>query len=176
MSYGESLLARYLDAMVDVRYIRNHRPDWLKGLELDFYFPSKNIGVEFQGDHHYVATDYSKNLKAVKYRDWQKRKLCEANGTILIKIDAIDLEFTRLRHKFKKLKKWKRKALMRDLYPVLRAINTDATKYRRTLRASFDSPTTYRRKNPKRRLMIYGTTFKDSKQNSRDANVERFGQ
>lgn len=96
VSYGESLLRQFLEIMVpDLERIYNYRPDWLQGLELDIYFPQARVGVEFNGDQHYVPTEFG-HPGAQKKRDNKKRDLCEKNCVELRVVLAIDLEWTRL--------------------------------------------------------------------------------
>lgn len=43
MSYGQSLMKEYLQLAMEYPFVENHRPDWLLGLELDFYFPDLKL-------------------------------------------------------------------------------------------------------------------------------------
>lgn len=154
MSYGEQILEGFMRVMSGEEYMVNYRPDWMMGLELDFYFPRKRVGIEFQGDHHYQPTEYSQDYHNVRRNDGMKRRLCRDNGITLIRLDAIDLEYKRLRHKIKALRFWKLPKLRREHMPELRRLNKEAVEYRRLLRERFNSPTALRRSNPKRKKII----------------------
>ena len=59
----------------------NRRPEWLEGLELDFYIEELRVGIEVQGQQHYEYTphfhkSYGKYLEQ-KDRDERKAALCE---------------------------------------------------------------------------------------------------
>jgi hypothetical protein len=70
--------------------IRNHRPTWLEGLELDCYLPDLKIGFEYQGKQHYFPIDAWGgiiSLKKVQERDLRKKELCKILDIKLIVID-----------------------------------------------------------------------------------------
>lgn len=73
--------------------IENYRPTWLKGLEIDFFIPALNIGVEFQGEQHRsFVPELQKtieNFNAQIERDKLKKKLCDEHGTKLIKFNSL---------------------------------------------------------------------------------------
>lgn len=66
--------------------------DWLGRQSLDFYVPSKNIGIECQGSQHFIpdflrtrgVKDCEIRLKLNQIRDERKKKLCKENGLKLI--------------------------------------------------------------------------------------------
>lgn len=71
------------------KILRNFRPNYLKGLELDFYLElgEKRIGIEYQGVQHYKPVKYfggKKSFKNQKIKDKKKIKLCNQNKIILI--------------------------------------------------------------------------------------------
>ncbi|RUO17992.1 hypothetical protein CWE06_12275, partial [Aliidiomarina haloalkalitolerans] len=69
------------------KIIRNIRPAWLDGLELDIYLPEINLAIEYQGQQHYRPVKSwggEKALKALKQRDARKKELCLALGIILV--------------------------------------------------------------------------------------------
>lgn len=154
MSYGEQLLEQYLRLLVSDTFQVNYRPEWLAGLELDFYYPDRRVGFEFQGDHHYAPTDYSPNYKRVRRNDVQKKRICKANGVLLLTIDAVDLEYTRLRSKIKIIRAWCRAGLDKKNVEQLRRLNKESTQYRKTLRTNFDAATAMRRANQERKRLI----------------------
>lgn len=68
----------------------NYRPDWLKGLELDFYFPKWRIGIEVDGQQHYrhvpelqkTAEDFTAQVA----RDGCKELLCIRKNVKLVHV------------------------------------------------------------------------------------------
>jgi len=69
--------------------LRHHRPQWLRGLELDIYLPELNMAIEYQGQQHFYPVDAwggPRGLKMVKSRDRLKSRLCQSQGIRLIKI------------------------------------------------------------------------------------------
>lgn len=70
--------------------IRHHRPDWLEGLELDIYLPSKKLAFEYQGLQHFQAVEHwggKAQLEIQKEHDRRKKKICEEKGIHLICIN-----------------------------------------------------------------------------------------
>lgn len=66
--------------------IFHYRPSWLEGLELDIFLPERRIGIEYQGQQHYLPVKYwggEEALQAQKERDKKKVRLCKANGVLL---------------------------------------------------------------------------------------------
>jgi hypothetical protein len=135
MSYGEDILERYLKLMVPHSFNRNFRPEWLLGLELDFYFHKQMVGIEFQGDHHYLPTEYCQDHQQVKTNDRCKVSLCSARGIRILKLDAVDLQYARLRGKFKRIGNgFSSKIMLHDNIDLLRRLNKESNQYRKTLR------------------------------------------
>lgn len=66
----------------DTFTIRNYRPEWMNGLELDLYDSSNKIAVEFNGIKWH--SDYLRKDCITKHK--RKADLCEANGVQLIQI------------------------------------------------------------------------------------------
>jgi predicted nucleic-acid-binding Zn-ribbon protein len=70
--------------------------NWLKNknpLELDFYLPEYNIGIECQGMQHFVSIEYFGGKKKLKYtqnNDILKKQLCEEHGVRLFYINYDD--------------------------------------------------------------------------------------
>ena len=46
--------------------LRHYRPDWLEGLELDIFFPSKKLAFEYQGQQHFHPIGLWGGLKDFK--------------------------------------------------------------------------------------------------------------
>lgn len=75
----------------NIEYLANNRKI-LSGLELDFYLPLLNIGIECQGEQHFImktfgGKDEEKNLKRFaeqQERDNHKKQLCQEKGIELI--------------------------------------------------------------------------------------------
>lgn len=63
-----------------VKYVKNYRPEWMNGKELDFYFPEQNLAVELCGLYW-----HSEEFKPKKYHI-NKLNLCEKEGVKLITI------------------------------------------------------------------------------------------
>lgn len=90
-----SKLEKYLSNELYTRFgqysIRqNYRPDWLEGLELDFYIDEIKIAAEVQGEQHYRFTprfhkEYNDFLEQIK-RDEKKQKICRENNIKLFEI------------------------------------------------------------------------------------------
>lgn len=69
------------------RVIRNTRPSWLKGLELDVFLPCLHLAFEYQGRQHYVSVQHWGGDEALinqKRRDAQKKRLCKKNSVLLL--------------------------------------------------------------------------------------------
>lgn len=87
MSKMEKAVIRILTER-GIAYEHQKKFDFLGQLSLDFYIPVCNIGIECQGEQHYIPVDFAgegeewaeKNFKQIVERDEQKRKLCEENN------------------------------------------------------------------------------------------------
>ena len=67
--------------------IREYSPKWLGRQRIDIYIPSKNIGIEYNGEQHYRPVDWfggNEGFLNQQKRDERKRDLCETNGLPLI--------------------------------------------------------------------------------------------
>jgi hypothetical protein len=76
----------YPDAVV----LRQQRPAWLEGLELDVYLPELNLAFEYQGQQHYHAVKVwggEEALRELRARDAHKVALCAQQGVRLVTID-----------------------------------------------------------------------------------------
>ena len=62
----------------------------IKPLPFDFYIPSKNLLIEYQGEQHYRRTDAywggKEGLKKQRHHDWIKRKFAKDKGIELLVI------------------------------------------------------------------------------------------
>lgn len=157
-SYGQELLKRYLTLMLDETPRENYRPNWLHGMELDLYFDSLNLGVEFQGDQHYIPVFGVSSCSAQKWRDRSKKAICRDLGVRFLCLEAIDLQYGRIVFKLRRVcagipgfrKFINRPAIRRRL----RELNKLAIEYRHTLKNNYGSLTA-RRKGFTRRMAKY---------------------
>ena len=96
-SKGEKRVAKYLDSR-NVEYERQYKFDECRSkdkLPFDFYIPSLNIAIEYDGEYHYIIINIGKNdtyEKAFnrfvegKIRDAIKTIYCKENNIKLIRI------------------------------------------------------------------------------------------
>jgi hypothetical protein len=118
------------------------------GLELDLAFLDLDIAFEFQGDQHVVPVYGIDQYHTQRRNDIKKKQICADRGIVLIPIEAIHLEYTKLRGKI--ISACKRGGLdyrrVIKLHEdtdkkLLRRLNRLSTEYRKTLISSFNSPT-----------------------------------
>lgn len=91
------------DHLVDkgISYVYQMKFDWLGNLELDFYIPIYNVGIECQGLQHFDYVNFKGNElpddeKQLKYRkklDRMKRNLCKKNGIKIYYYADYDYDF-----------------------------------------------------------------------------------
>ncbi len=152
-SYGQSLLRHYLTLMIGGEILENYRPAWLGGMEIDLFFPALAVGVEFQGDQHYVPTKFGLPNDQ-KERDKMKRNICKSVAISLCRIDAVDLEWTRIRGKLDCI----RGRFWKPITPVMKrelaALNAASKAYRCTLKKSFAAVSVYRIGSARRRNAV----------------------
>jgi hypothetical protein len=108
ISHSETLAKQILDQYFgEFKKLDNVRPDWLSGLEIDRFYPTLGIAIEFQGDQHYRTVpgmhkgpaDFQRQLQL----DTQKRDLIEKQGMKLYPIDLLDLDRFRVKNLFKRM-------------------------------------------------------------------------
>ncbi|MEX0621701.1 MAG: hypothetical protein WD187_01800 [Candidatus Woykebacteria bacterium] len=106
VSHSEMLAKRILDQYFgQFRKIDNVRPDWLERLEIDRFYPTLGLAIEFQGDQHYRVVpgmhagpeDFQKQVTL----DSKKIGLVEKQGYKLFSINLYDLDRFRVRNLFK---------------------------------------------------------------------------
>lgn len=77
----------------NLNYIYHYRRKEIFGQQsLDFYFPDINVGIECQGEQHFIANFFKsrgieyaeKHLKYVQSLDKRKKRICRENGIRLI--------------------------------------------------------------------------------------------
>ena len=81
------LFYKIKNAFSDYEVIHHGKPEWLGRQHIDIYFPSLNIGIEYQGLQHHEPVEYFGGKEALQKnleRDARKRKLCEINNCFLI--------------------------------------------------------------------------------------------
>jgi hypothetical protein len=101
---GETALAQLVRGVFPDA-CREYSPQWLGGLRLDVYVPSRQIAFEYQGEQHYAPVEYfggKKGHRASRERDIRKKEACRKAGVLLIewKHDeriSMDQLITRLR-------------------------------------------------------------------------------
>ena len=67
--------------------LRNYRPDWLEGLELDVYLPDMALAFEYQGIQHFVPIEIwggEEKLRVQQKNDKRKYELCSERGIKLL--------------------------------------------------------------------------------------------
>jgi hypothetical protein len=81
----------------NINFIHSHREfDWLKNkypLELDFYLPDYNVGIECQGIQHFESIDYfggEEGFEYIQNNDKIKKQLCEDHSLKLYYINYND--------------------------------------------------------------------------------------
>lgn len=92
-SHGERVIAKYLKAR-KIAFIKEH---WFKDcynrktnhlLFFDFYIPSLNMCIEFQGPHHYTPLLTPEQSE----RDIVKVRYCKARGIKLLAVHYMELQ------------------------------------------------------------------------------------
>lgn len=154
-SYGEQLLERFLLRIVRGTPERNVRPEWLLGLELDFWYPAHNLAFEFQGGQHYTDPVQQR-------RDSRKRALCRSNGIPLIRIDAADLSYQRiiflirnsLSRNGRRKDAWKITMKGRGAKKACKPAGRAAIEYRHLLIDRFNCPSARRRNSGIRKAVL----------------------
>lgn len=94
-SKGESYIEQFL---IDnnIEYETQKRFDECKSkrpLPFDFYIPSKNLLIEYDGELHYTAVDFfggDKGLEITKKHDIIKNEFCKKNKINLIRISYLE--------------------------------------------------------------------------------------
>lgn len=88
--YYENELKKILKERINANFEYNIRPNWLKNenskynQEIDIFIPKYNIGIEYQGRHHFVDIYNDENkFNKTKELDYYKFKLCKKIGVKL---------------------------------------------------------------------------------------------
>jgi hypothetical protein len=106
---GEFLSKKFLDLFIpSAEYIDNGRPAFLRSadskgpLEYDRFYYKHGVAVEYNGDQHYVTNEQyasEQELRERQLRDFNKARLSQKNGIILVEIVDEDLTLEGMRKK-----------------------------------------------------------------------------
>ncbi len=105
---GETLLREFLNVLIaDEDYKDDATPDLLLNpytralMELDRYYPTAGVAIEYNGDQHYEETDLATFEETVKQvgRDAMKAFICKARGIELAIIHPEDLRLKNIDQK-----------------------------------------------------------------------------
>ena len=133
---GEALLREFLTLLIDVdTYKDNVSPDFLLNpytgelMELDRYYPTANLAVEFNGDQHYQETGLATWEETVKQvgRDAMKAFICRAQGIELAIILPEDLTLKAIDQK---IPGRLRRRDLEGMEPLVAALEELASEYR----------------------------------------------
>ena len=87
-SRGESAVKDVLDSL-PIEYTREHSFEYLGRKRFDFFIPSLNIAIEYDGEQHYKSIDAwggEVYLESVRQSDALKNDFCEYMGIDLLRI------------------------------------------------------------------------------------------
>lgn len=71
----------------DCDVIREYSPKWLNKKRIDIYIEKYKLGIEYQGEQHFIAINRfggEEGLQKTQNRDREKAKLCKENGVQLV--------------------------------------------------------------------------------------------
>lgn len=102
VSASENLAKKILDHyFFQFRKLDNYRPVWLRGMELDRFYPDLGVAVEFQGRQHFMRVEdlgqTQEGFARQLHSDSQKRQLVESQGIKLFALDIFDLTPDRMK-------------------------------------------------------------------------------
>ena len=87
-SRGEKAVADVLDSL-SIEYSREHTFEYLGRKRFDFFIPSLNIAIEYDGEQHYKSIDAwggEEYLESVRQSDAFKNDFCDFMGIDLLRI------------------------------------------------------------------------------------------
>ena len=87
-SRGEKAAADVLDSL-SIEYTREHSFEYLGRKRFDFFIPSLNIAIEYDGEQHFKAIDHwggEETLKRTQESDALKNDFCDYMGIDLLRI------------------------------------------------------------------------------------------
>lgn len=98
ISYPNKFLFSMLKQL-DIDFVPEYSPDWIKPKRYDFYIPSKNLIIEMDGGFHY--TDNNRNGKAIeesKNIDNEKDFTANDRGIKVIRIDSCESDMNYIKN------------------------------------------------------------------------------
>lgn len=160
-SIGQQITRELLQSTLRFsQIIENYRPAWLYGMELDFWLPELKLGVEFQGDQHYAPVFGHSAYQSQAIRDRRKKQLCFENGVLLVRLDAYELQPTKVIRKIKlalgamypnmgkgERKHWVRRIVKHRKQRNGKTFAEQKAEYCQFLKARFGSLTVHKRKS-----------------------------
>ncbi len=103
MFIGETILHEFLKIIFPTEEILvNYRPEWLNGLEIDFYLPKLFLPIEFQGEQHYEPTFGEETLEKTKLNDTRKKQILLDRGEPLVSIQSGDLSMAGIKSRIRR--------------------------------------------------------------------------
>ena len=87
-SRGEKAVADVLDSL-SIEYSREHTFEYLGRKRFDFFIPSLNIAIEYDGEQHYKSIDAwggEEYLESIRQSDALKNDFCDYMGIDLLRI------------------------------------------------------------------------------------------
>lgn len=93
-SAGEQAIMNFLEEN-NIEYIpqKTFAPLNKSKYRFDFFIPSKNLAIEYQGEQHYRDNGFFRdNLDTVQHRDAIKKQYCKENGIELLEIKYTELK------------------------------------------------------------------------------------
>lgn len=101
LSYGETFIENILKRFNIIYFRQQSFPGlrYKKPLKFDFYLPSYNLCIEYDGEQHYKPIEYwggEKNYEVSQLKDNLKKDFCKKNNISLLRIryDDKDIEST----------------------------------------------------------------------------------
>lgn len=95
ISKGERKIRNFLN-INNIKFLQNYRfTDCRnnKPLPFDFFLPTHNITIEYDGKQHFIGWRESKqSLKMIRYNDGIKNNYCKTNNISLIRIKYTDFD------------------------------------------------------------------------------------
>lgn len=128
---GEALLKEIVSVLTTCRnYLCNAAPAFLEGMEIDLWFPKRDLAMELNGNQHYVATEFygEETVRKQRLRDAAKREICAREGINLVIVRPQDLSVATILEKIGKL------LPMRNLLgaqPLIDYLDAECAAYRR---------------------------------------------
>jgi len=113
-SKGQTILRELLTELINGTMRENYRPDWLYGMELDFFFEQWSLAFEFQGDQHFAPVFGVRSHESQIWRDQRKRRICIERNIILVSVEANELTVKTMKRKIWRHLCMKRKTLAKS--------------------------------------------------------------